>query len=245
MKRIQLLTGIILLLVLSAGTAAAETLTIVSEAWPPYLMEEDGGASGVDYEVMAAVFDRMGVDFEFKFYPWNRCMAMLKEKEADGILAVGYNEERAEFLYYPDEAVSVSANILLYDKFKGSNAESLADLSGKTVGVTPGYSYDDDFDAADNFARDATESFSANIRKLLAGRIDYFIVDEAVGLYQTSEMGVSGRVNVAELRYSGGGNFVAFSKKAGHDQLAERFSRELLAFKDTSDYMSILNKYGQ
>ncbi len=246
MMQLNMRTAMVFFLaVTAAGMSAAESVTIVSEAWPPYLMEENGEPSGVDYEVMEAVFDRMGVDMEFEFYPWNRCMEMLKSGSADGILAVGYNEERAEFLYYPEEPVSVSANILLYDKFKGSNAQSLEDLSGKTVGVTPGYSYDDDFDAAENFKRDETQSFTSNIRKLLAGRIDYFIVDEAVGLYKTSEMGVAGRVNVADLRYPGGGNFVAFSQAATEESLASRFGAELEAFKETPKYEDILMKYGQ
>lgn len=247
MRNNRMRTLFLVTLFLAGGlfSLAAETVTVITEAWPPYVFEEEGEAAGVDYDVMMAVFKEMGISVDFEFYPWNRCIEMLKQKRADAILGIGLNDERKTFLYYPREPVSLSANVLLYARGSGSDAASLADIAGTRVGVSPGYSYSDDFDAADNFTRDEAQSFEAHIRKLLVGRIDYFMVDEAVGLYKANWLGVGDKVAVSTLRYPGTGNFVGFSQKRGNKDLAARFSAALVEFKKTAEYQEILAAYGQ
>lgn len=50
-----------LLLYCCAFAARGETLRLVTDAWAPYVYEEDGQAAGLDYELTREVLQRLGV----------------------------------------------------------------------------------------------------------------------------------------------------------------------------------------
>ena len=58
----------ILLLSCMSLLARAEQLRIVTDPWAPYVYEENGQPKGIDYEVTAEVFKRLGVDVR-----WSSC----------------------------------------------------------------------------------------------------------------------------------------------------------------------------
>ena len=58
-------------------TAWGEKLRIVTEPWAPYVYVENGQPRGLDYETTAIIFQRLGIDVEWEFLPWKRCLAML------------------------------------------------------------------------------------------------------------------------------------------------------------------------
>ena len=74
---VRLLTA--LLLSCMSLLARAEQLRIVTDPWAPYVYEENGETKGIDYEVTAEVFRRLGVDVRWEFMPWKRCMLMVDQ----------------------------------------------------------------------------------------------------------------------------------------------------------------------
>jgi polar amino acid transport system substrate-binding protein len=68
--------------------ARGEKLRIVTEPWAPYVYEEDGKNLGLDYETTAIVFKRLGIEVEWQFLPWKRCLSMLETGQADGALDI-------------------------------------------------------------------------------------------------------------------------------------------------------------
>jgi len=96
----------------------AEKLIVVTDAWAPYVYEEENTAKGFDYEVMMKVFEKMGDTVEFKFYPWKRCIKMIEDGEAAAILDISKNDERLKTMYFPKEKISDSASVLFHLKAK-------------------------------------------------------------------------------------------------------------------------------
>lgn len=76
-----------LLLYCCAFAARGETLRLVTDAWAPYVYEEDGQAAGLDYELTREVLQRLGVKLDLQFLPWKRCLLELEQGNADGILS--------------------------------------------------------------------------------------------------------------------------------------------------------------
>ena len=109
-RLVHLLT--VLLLSCTSLLARAEQLRIVSDPWAPYVYEENGEAKGIDYEVTAEIFRRLGVDVRWEFMPWKRCMLMIEQGLADGVIDIFQNELRSSQLYYPSEPLSVVEFVL-------------------------------------------------------------------------------------------------------------------------------------
>lgn len=222
-----------------------KSFLIVTEAWPPYVYEENGEVKGFDYEVVLAVFNRMGVDIKIEFYPWKRCIEMIKSQKAMAILDVGVNKERLAFMLFPKEKLSDSNSVLFYLKGEQKEVKSINDLTGKTVGVSRGYSYSDEFMNASNFKKEAVDNFKLNPEKLLSRRIDYFIYNRNSALFKMKGTSYMSRITYVKKPITSGENYLAFSLNDENRRFVKLFSEELKNFKHTSEYKQILAKYGQ
>lgn len=233
------------LLLITASVAMAEQLVVVTEAWAPYVYQDAGIAKGFDYEVMVAVFRDMGYTADCRFYPWKRCLRMVRSQEADAILDVGLNPERAKQMFFPDESISESISVLFFLKGRPDNFKVLSDLTGMKIGTVLGYFYNQEIEDADYFIKEPVRDIEQNFKKLLAGRIDMFISNKHVGLFNAQNLGLLDRIDYSKNKISGGRNYVAFSLKPANKALATVFSAHLKTFKTTSRYRAIMQKYGQ
>lgn len=228
--------------------AAAELkgrLLVVTDEWAPYVIEENGVISGFDYEAMKAVFARMGYAVDFRLYPWKRCLYMVETQRADAILDASINEDRKKTLFFPEENISKSSSVLFHLRGRKYSFEKLQDLKGLKIGTILGYEYNREFLTADYFVREPVENIEQNFKKLMLGRIDLFISNRSVGLFNAKNLNHLDEISYLPKVVSGGDNFVAFSRKPGHAELAQEFSKVLKAYKKTDEYSAILHKYGQ
>jgi polar amino acid transport system substrate-binding protein len=234
---------LILQLPFSLGQAQ-DRLVVVTDQWAPYVFQEGNAIRGVDYEIMMAVLSQMGYEVDFKLMPWKRCVRMIEEHQADAILDISMNEHREKTMYFPTEKISESVSVLFHLKGKSFTYKVLEDLRGLTVGTVLGYAYSSEFLEADFFTREPVKTEEQNWKKLLYGRIDLFLSNKNVGLYTARKMGIQDKVEFIPKVVSSGNNYLAFSKKLGHNILAKNFSEHLQSFKKTTDYAAILSEYG-
>lgn len=224
--------------------AYGEKLRIVTEPWAPYVFEDQGSMRGLDYETTVIVFQRLGVDVQWQFLPWKRCLAMLEQGHADGALDIFHSHERDAQLLYPSEPLSEVEFVLFYANERPQPAKSLTDLRGLTVGISPGYLYGDAFSQSTAFNREPAPSHEANFGKLLLGRVDLVITDRRVGQHVIKAMGLEGKVSQAPVMISRQQQFLAVRRGAGMDLLVQRFAAELKRFKQEPAYALLSAKYG-
>lgn len=224
--------------------AFGEKLRIVTEPWAPYVYEENGAMRGLDYETTVVVFQRLGVEVQWQFLPWKRCLAMLDQGQADGALDIFHSHERDALLLYPSEPLSEVEFVLFYANERPHPAQRLEDLHGLTVGTSPGYLYGAEFSESTLFNREAAPSHEANFGKLMLGRIDLLITDRRVGQHVIQAMGLEGKVSQAPAVVSRQAQFLAVRRGAGMDLLVQRFAAELKRFKQEPAYLALSAKYG-
>lgn len=237
----------IFLLVLTGFNSTGVTrpaLLIVTDEWAPYVYLENGELKGFDYEVMTAVILKMGYEIDFRVIPWKRCIFMIEEGEADAILDVSRTEKREKTMLFPDQEISESASVLFHQRGKQYSFEKLEDLHGLTVGTILGYAYSNEFLQADFFTREPVKNLEQNFNKLLYGRIDMVLSNKHVGLHTSRKMGIAEKIDYIPKTVSGGNNYLAFSKKPGHEQLVKEFSSQLKLFQSSRQYTEIMKKYG-
>lgn len=225
-------------------TAYGEKLRIVTEPWAPYVYESNGTMRGLDYETTVIVFQRLGVDVEWQFLPWKRCLAMLDQGHADGALDIFHSHERDSLLLYPSEPLSEVEFVLFYANERPHPTENLDDLRGLTVGISPSYLYGNAFSDSTAFNREPAPSHEANFGKLMLGRIDMVVTDRRVGQHVIKDLGLEGKVSQASFVVSHQQQFLAVRRGAGMDLLVQRFAAELKRFKQEPAYAALSAKYG-
>lgn len=238
---LQFLTG--LLFTCMSFYAHSETLRIVTEPWAPYVYLENGKAKGIDYDITALVFERLGIDVQWQFLPWKRCLQMLEQGHADGALDIFQTRERQGMLLYPSEPLSDVEFVLFQANARPHPFKTLNDLKGLTVGTNPGYQYGDEFMQSNAITREPAPSAEANFGKLHKGRIDLFITDRRVGEHTLKAMGLQDEISQLPVVLSRNRQFLAVRRNAGMDLLVQRFAAELKRFKREPAYAELLARY--
>ncbi|PNG33296.1 amino acid ABC transporter substrate-binding protein [Pseudomonas protegens] len=224
--------------------AHGEKLRIVTEPWAPYVYEENGKALGLDYETTAIVFQRLGIEVDWQFLPWKRCLAMLETGQADGALDIFHSDQRDRTLLYPSEPLSDVEFVMFYAKQRPHPFKHLDELKGLTIGTSPGYLYSDDFSNSTLFNREPAPTHEANFGKLLLGRIDLLITDKRVGQHLLDSLGIRDQVSQNPTVISRQSQYLALRRNAGMDLLVQRFGAELKRFKREPAYAELSAKYG-
>lgn len=169
--------------------AFAEKISISAEEYPPYVIVESKKYSGIMIDIVREACKYSGVDVEFLTYPTARGIFMVKEGLIDGIMPKYKTQERAREFSFSDSIVTGTAKFIY---IKGRNIpekfqwEKLADFTKYKVGGTVGYWYIDEFKKA-GVNIDEVVTNDQNIKKLYAGRIDTFVIDEMVATFLISK----------------------------------------------------------
>lgn len=174
----------LLLVGVSLNLHAIDRVKITNGEWPPYLSEglpQFGSVSKIVFEAFA----REGIEVTYGFFPWVRAYEQAREgTEWEATVIWSKSDERAQSFYFSDSVLTLEDK-LFYKQGNEIEWSKISDLSDKTIGLTRGYFYGDDWKRAEdlNIIRtDRVTSDLLNFKKLLRGRIDAFIVSEGVGL---------------------------------------------------------------
>lgn len=225
-------------------SAHGQTLRIVSEAWQPYVHEENGVLRGLDYEAANIVLQRLGVETTWQLLPWKRCLLALEQGQADAILDIFHTPEREATILYPSEPMSRIDLVLFYNKASPYPFKTLDDLQGLKIGTSAGYWYSDPaFRESDLFIREPAPSHAANFGKLLRERVDLVINDRLAGRYLVAQMGLEQQIAHHPTVISSDNLYLGIRRNAGWDTLAERFATELKRFKREPAYAALRESY--
>jgi polar amino acid transport system substrate-binding protein len=233
----------ILLLACLSPMALGERLRLVSDDWAPYVYRDGGRAKGIDYEVTTEVFRRLGVEVDWQFLPWKRCLALVEQGQADGVMDIFQVESRKAYLVYPAEPMSDVEFVLYQASDRRHAIRQLDDLSGLTVGTSPGYAYDKAFNESQAFRRETAPSHEANFGKLIRGRIDLLVTDRLVGRYLRKQLGLEQQVEELPLMISRQAQYLGLARKPGREQLAQAYAEELRRFKQEPAFEAIIEHY--
>ncbi|UTW06241.1 substrate-binding periplasmic protein [Pseudomonas benzenivorans] len=235
---------VILFLASLSLSAQGQTLRLVSEAWPPYIYEEQGQLRGLDYEAAHIVLRRLGVDVEWQLMPWKRCLTAFSQGRADGIFDIFQTAARRPTMLFPSEPLSEIEFVLFHSTARPHRFQDLSDLDGLKVGVSPGYWYANRaFRESERFTREPGPDHAANFGKLQRNRVDLVINDHRAGHYLLTRMGLNKTITHHPKVVSRDRLYLGLRRDAGLEELAERFAEELRRFKAEPAYADLLARY--
>ncbi len=111
------------------------------------------------------------------------------------------------------------------------------------IGVQKGYSYGSDFEGIEGLKKIFNGTIYDLKNSVLSGEADIGLVDidYFTSLFKDEEF--FKRVRFSKDPYYVSMNYIGFSKKPQNLEIAKKFSDEMVAFKKTEEFQSLINKY--
>jgi len=145
--------------------------------------------NGVFIDLAKEIAKRIEIDIKIAVAPPKRTITRYMQNEIDVLFP-------ALDVFFPPGKAPIKSKELIYVKtdfvFSKKGApllKSVSDLEGKKVGITSGYPYATVIMGNQKIRKDAARSDEANVKKLLVGRIQAFVVEEKSGLQAFSNTG--------------------------------------------------------
>lgn len=222
--------------------ANAEKITAAGDPWPPFL-DPNKEDKGIIVQITSAAFASQGYELEMNFVPWARALSGVKNASFDLLLGTWWTEERTSFLLFSEPYLE---NSIKFIKKKGDsfNFDGLESLTGKSVGVVRGYGYGDDFLNAKNFKRPVAKDFIANVRKLVAGRVNLTLEDELVAkaIIAKEAPELLSQIEFCSMPLNSNALHVTSGlANAKHKRLIAAFNKGLAEIKKSGEYDKILS----
>ncbi len=230
----------ILMAALALGLAAgAQEVVTFDDANPPYMFQKDGKPAGLYVALATEAFKRAGIAADIRVAPWKRAV----QAAEDGSSALGGCYSNADRLAKYDftDGLFEETLVLIVQKGKAFKYGGVADLRGKRIGVMAGWSYGDDFDKAKAdkaLTADEADSDDANIRKLLAGRVDAIIMDRLAATKQFSAALAGTEILPTPLTRNA--TYIIFKKSLGKQAVIAKLNAALKAMRADGSYDRIV-----
>ena len=187
MKRLMFICMILFSTLSSVHSFGAEKIKFGTFPIPLMVVDE---ANGVFIALTNAIAQRSHLDIGFIIAPPKRTISNFLEGKIDVLFP-------AVDMYFPKGIIPLKSKELIYIKTdfvftkKGSPMlKSLTELEGKKVGITRGYPYESKLTDNNLITTELANSDELNVKKLMKGRIDAFVVEEKSGLKAFENEGI-------------------------------------------------------
>jgi polar amino acid transport system substrate-binding protein len=249
MKKNILLSLIFLLL--SFGISYAEEITVkfATGEWEPYTSEKLPEYGAVT-ELVSAVCKAAGIKPEYEFYPWKRAEKMTKDGEVFAVFPKIVTKERKEIFDFSDILFHGANYFVYYNKNPRTLApvkyEKIEDIRGYKVGIIFGFIFEKELSNAGIKFETAYE-IENSIRKLAAGRIDFYLDEQAATYYVINRLFPNEADNFKKLPKMYGDkrpNALLVSRKYPESgSILKKFNEGLELIKKSGEYDRIINKH--
>ncbi|MFX1680359.1 transporter substrate-binding domain-containing protein [Mitsuaria sp. CC2] len=169
-------------------------LRMVATEFPPYTGSALPGG-GVACEITRAALREAGRSMTLTFRPWARALLEFQRGDHDGVIGAWRSVERERTMLFPPPLGILNQVGFMARADRRRRIDDLAALRDLRIGVVHGYANPPRFDAANLPVEGAVDDL-ANLRKLLAGRVDLALIDKGVGthLLETQLRGFAGQL---------------------------------------------------
>ncbi len=250
------LAAIVMALLASLGWPAAAWSCELRVGWEPYAVytfnDEQGEPAGADIDLLHEVAHQVGCRLIFEELPWARVILEIESGMLDVTSSASRNAERDGFAHF--SVPYREAEVAIFVKRGQTQSHPLESLAAikKTefrLGAIAGYHYTDEFGELmkdpDFAARiDVSVDYPTNLRKLVHGRIDGYIVDDVgVLVAEARALGVEDQIERHPLRFPGEPLHLMFSRKSVAPDIVQATNRIIQAMRADGRMAQIMKKY--
>ena len=238
-RAFHLAVGLMVLPTLAMATDPGE-LHLASDTWPPFTDTPEG--QRVAIELVMTALDRAGISASTTIVDWKDVEVGIRNGTYDGSAAMWRTEKRDENLIFSEPYLE---NRLVLVGRKGSDvaAARMSDLSGKRVAAVGRYAYGDAITGAVGVYFIKGRNDQDDLDKLLAGDVDYMLIDELVARYLLSYQKdeATAKLEIGTTPLARRTLHLAIRRDVpGAAEIIEEFNREILGMFTDGTYGKIL-----
>jgi len=225
------------------STAAVE-LIFDTQEFAPLNYSEGGVVKGPVAEIIQKVCAEMRIDCPMRSLPWGRAQQEVMEGKAQGLFSIGWNTERAKWLYFSPAILNSEYGFFVRNDNPLAFKQN-TDVKGYAVGV---YGPSNTATALDKIKAevkditvDMTPGDEAAFKKLSAGRVQAVFSNRDVG-YDVIQ-----KLNIVNVRYSGRQQtlkyYIGFSQKFTDKKLVDQFNATFRTLQKQGVIQEVLTRY--
>ncbi len=157
-----------------------QKISVCIDDWPPHINRDGNNNYGPLMVAVSRTFNLAGYEVLPVWAPWQRCMENVELGIWDASPGWAKTLVRERHLLFSSPLQS-SYHLFMFRKKTQFDWNEWQDLDGLTIGVTSGYNYGKAFDKHLNenvFMPESAESDAANVKKLVSGELDLFLVNQ-------------------------------------------------------------------
>lgn len=245
------LSACLLGLSISIVAQAECQLTSTWEPWEPYQFQQDNEITGLDNDLVKAIFKEADCQVNFVKRPWARALKEIEAGTIDFASGASLNAEREAFAHfsipYRDETM-----VLMVRKGEAAKypLKQISDIAGINfqLGVVRDYFYGEDHKTGlenPEYQKKVNEVKDdiANLKKLAAKRIDGILIDKYTGPYLAKQAGIFDQLEVHPVYINSDNIYLMFSKRTVAPVMVEKINAALDRIKAKGIYDKIVEPY--
>ena len=234
-----------------ADTADTETsdsgkkwIIATDTAFKPFEYKDDSGEYvGIDVDILAAIAEDQGFDYELQALGWDASIAACQAGQADGMIAgASITDERKESGWiFSDGYYDANQSMAVAES---SEIAGFADLSGKTVAVKTGSmsadyaeSIKDEYGFSITYFEDSPTMYQA----VVGGQVDAVFDDTPIMASNIKDTGLAMKLVDGTGNEPASYGFAIFN--ADNQELVDMFNAGLANIKANGTYDEIVAKY--
>ncbi len=226
--------------ILVASLAQGTTLRLAGEIWPPFINNETQPRFAL--EIVGEALGRAGYQTEVYLAEPGKEDPAVRARRLDGEIAVWKTDAREEFMLFSKPYLE-NRLVLAAKAGKNVNVKDLSKLKGRKVAIVGSYGYMKDLAEFKGPEFVIGEDDQQNIVDLIAGKVDYVLIDELVIHHTMEYYGSRGRqiLSIGETPYLKQPLHFAIRKDYPDAQaIVEAFNRESRGMIKDGTYNDIL-----
>ena len=212
-----------------------QLVVATSPDFPPFESLDGSDIVGIEPKLMQAIADKLGMELVWEQVDFDSIIPGIQAGRYDaGVAGISITADRLKNCDFSDPYFLANQVIVVNP---GSDIQSKADLTGKTIAVQTGttaetYCLDNGYEIL---------SFASNIdaqAALTSGKADAWVVDNEVAVKMAGEQ------NLTVLDEAMTSEPYAFAFAKGSDELVQSFNESLQKLMDDGSVQKIFDKYG-
>jgi polar amino acid transport system substrate-binding protein len=240
----QYLLPLALLSSLLSPLAHAQSISIVTSQWVPYV-DYNQKDKGLAVELVTTALERKGYQPNISIDDWPRALEGLKLGLFDASCAVWKSTEREEELVFSEPYLRNKISFIKKKSLK-LNYNRLGDLRGYLVGVVRDYAYGDEFLKSRDLIKVSSNHIVQNLIKLNEGKIDLTLGDERAVNHELNKFfpnGIAGFEFVDPPLVYKNLYFAVSKLNKSAKKIISDFNQSIKEMKKDGSYAKILKKY--
>ena len=239
---------VFLLLSLPSGALPQEaSISMATEAWPPFRMNDPqspSGFRGIDIDITNALSKAIGITIKIERHPWARALESMRTGQTDMITGVAYTSERETYMYYVPVSYYTVRPVFYTQKGKGRLFATYEDLRGPSVGYSLNSAYFEPFNSDRRINKVGLSTEEQLLHAPALRRIDITIGTDPNISFDIARLGYRDRLEPTRYQPPDKTDlFIALSRKSTAMAYAPDIKRALQKLLREGTVQAILDSY--